>query len=187
VLPRLSECLLNQRNEELSDMVLANAPALQDIWPAGTCFGCGPANPHGLHLKSYWSEDGKEVICTFHPKPEYNAGLPNVMYGGMIACICDCHSVWTGMAEMYRHEGRAHGSAPTLTCVTGSLQVTYIAPTPLDQPIVLRAHVEEISTSGRKAKIYCAVYAGDKQTAEAHVVAVRINADKSVGGFKHGV
>jgi acyl-coenzyme A thioesterase PaaI-like protein len=160
--------------------------ALQDVWPMGTCYGCGPANSHGLHIKSYWSADGSEVTCTFHAQPHFNAGLPNVMYGGMIACLCDCHSVWTAMAGMYRREGREHGSAPTLTCVTGSLSVKYLAPTPLDQPVVLRAHVQEISSSGRRATVYCGVYVAEKQTAEAIVVAVQFNGDKSVGANVHG-
>ena len=51
----------------------SGGPALQDAWPNGTCYGCGPANPGGLHIKSYWSEDGSEVVCTFRPGPEYNA------------------------------------------------------------------------------------------------------------------
>lgn len=161
--------------------VLATPPALQDIWVSGTCFGCGPANPVGLHIKSYWSADGSEVTTTFHSKPEYNAGFPNVMYGGMIACLCDCHSIWTAIAALYRHEGRDHGSDPIISCVTGNLNVTYLAPTPLDQPIVLRARVEEISPSGRKVNIYCGVYAGEQKTAEAKVIAVRFSGDKSAG------
>ncbi len=161
--------------------VLADPPALQDAWPNGTCYGCGPANPVGLHLKSYWSADGSEVICTFQPRPEQNGGFDNVMYGGLVASLCDCHSGWTAMAWLYRAEGREHGSQPTISCVTGNLNVSYLVPTPLDQPIVLRAHVEEISSSGRKVTVYCGVYAGDKLTAEAHVIAVRIAADKSQG------
>jgi acyl-coenzyme A thioesterase PaaI-like protein len=162
-----------------------NSQALQDIWPSGTCFGCGPANPHGLHIKSYWSADGSEITCTFTPKPEYNAGFDNVMYGGMIACLCDCHSIWTAIANLYKREGREYGSSPIISCVTGNLNVTYLAPTPLDKPVVLRARVEEISASMRKATVYCAVYSGELKTAEARVIAVRIAADKSVGA-SHG-
>jgi acyl-coenzyme A thioesterase PaaI-like protein len=153
--------------------------ALQDVWPQGTCYGCGPANPHGLHIKSYWSEETDEAISTFHPQPYHNAGFENVMYGGLVASLCDCHSVWTAIAATYRQEGREHGSAPSITYVTGNLNVSYLAPTPLDQPIVLRARLEKIE--GRKATVTCDVFAGEKKTAEARVVAVRIAADKSLG------
>ena len=30
--------------------------AFQDVWPALTCYGCGPGNPDGLHIKSFWPE-----------------------------------------------------------------------------------------------------------------------------------
>ncbi len=160
--------------------VIADPPALQDVWPTATCYGCGPSNAEGLHIKSYWA--GDEVICTFRPLPKYNAGFDNVMYGGLVASLCDCHSVWAAIAATYRQEGREHGSIPIISYVTANLNVSYKAPTPLDRPIVLRARVEEIA--GRKATIRCGVYADDKQTAEAHVIAVRIAADKSVGA-KH--
>ncbi len=125
-------------------MITANSAALQDIWHNGTCYGCGPANPHGLQIKSYWTEDNTEVICSFTPQPYHNAGFENVMYGGLIACLCDCHSIWTAIAATYRHEERKHGSTPTISYVTGNLNVSYLAPTPLDQSILLRAYCEEI-------------------------------------------
>ncbi len=158
-------------------MALANPPALQDIWPNATCYGCGPANPAGLHIKSYWG--GDEAICTFQAKPYHNAGFTNVMYGGLVASLCDCHSVWTAIAATYRQEGREHGSAPAISYVTGNLNISFLAPTPLDKPIVLHARVESITP--RKATVRCAVYAGDIKTVEARVIAIRVAADKSVG------
>jgi acyl-coenzyme A thioesterase PaaI-like protein len=161
-------------------MVLANPPALQDIWPDATCYGCGPANPYGLHIKSYW--EGDEVVCRFDPQPQQNAGFPNVMYGGLVASLCDCHSIWAAIAATYRKEGREYGSQPVISYVTGNLNVSYLAPTPLDQQVVLRARVEEIGA--RKAVITCDVYAGETKTATAKVIAVRIAADKSIGAEK---
>jgi acyl-coenzyme A thioesterase PaaI-like protein len=157
--------------------VIADPPALQDIWPQATCYGCGPSNPVGLHIKSYWS--GDEVICTFNPQPYQNSGFDNVMYGGLVASLCDCHSVWTAIAATYRHEGREHGSEPVISYVTGNLNVSYLAPTPLDRPIVLSARVQEIHP--RKAIVTCDVYAGEMKTAEARIIAVRVPADKSHG------
>jgi acyl-coenzyme A thioesterase PaaI-like protein len=153
--------------------------ALQDVWPQATCYGCGPANPAGLHIKSYWDADGETVVCRFQGQPQHNAGFPNVMYGGLVASLIDCHSVWTAMAGMYKAAGREMGSQPTISCVTGSLNVRFLAPTPLDQPIELRARVTEMHR--RKAHITCTVHAGEVVTAEGHVVAVRIDDDKSRG------
>ena len=66
-------------------------PALQDAWPDATCYGCGPANPQGLRIKSYWTAEGDEVFALFTPRPEHNAGFPNVTYGGLVAALIDCH------------------------------------------------------------------------------------------------
>jgi acyl-coenzyme A thioesterase PaaI-like protein len=154
-------------------------PALQDAWPNGTCYGCGPANEKGLRIKSYWSEDGSEVVCTFAPRQEQNAGFENVMYGGLVASLMDCHSIWTAIAWTYRAEGREHGSPPAISYVTGSLNVRYLQPTPLDKPVVLRAKVAELHA--RKAIVEVAVYSGEVKTAEGTVTAVRVGMDKSVG------
>jgi acyl-coenzyme A thioesterase PaaI-like protein len=153
--------------------------ALQDAWPSGTCFGCGPANPAGHHIKSYWSEDGSEVIAIFRPGPEYNAGFPNVAYGGLIASLIDCHSIWTAIATTYRDEGREHGSLPAISYVTGTLTVKFLQPTPLDAPIVLHARVTDLQP--RKATVQCEVYSGETKTAEGTVLAVRFSMDKSIG------
>jgi acyl-coenzyme A thioesterase PaaI-like protein len=154
-------------------------PALQDAWPNATCYGCGPANPVGLHIKSYWSDDGSEVVCTFQPQPQYNAGFPNVMYGGLVASLMDCHSIWTAIAWTYREEGREHGSLPAISYVTGNLNVRFLKPTALDKPVVLRARVTDLQP--RKAIVACSLYSGDEETARAEVLAVRFNMDKSAG------
>ncbi|NDJ86746.1 MAG: PaaI family thioesterase [Chloroflexi bacterium] len=153
--------------------------ALQDIWPQATCYGCGPANPFGLQLKSYWSVDGQAVVAIHHPDPKYNAGFDNVMYGGLVASLMDCHSVWAAIAHAYRSEGREHGSLPSITYVTGRLDVRYLKPTPLNQPIYLHAVIEEIH--GRKTKVFTQLGPEGQVTAEAHVLAVRIDADKALG------
>jgi len=159
-------------------------PALQDVWPDATCYGCGPANVHGLRIKSYWSEDGSEVVSTFQPRPEHNAGFPNVAYGGLVASLIDCHSIWTAIAHTYRAEGREHGSPPSISYVTGSLNVRYLQPTAIDRPILLLARVTDLQP--RKATVHCAVYSGAAMTAEGEVLAVRFNLDKALGAESAG-
>ena len=154
-------------------------PALQDAWPNATCYGCGPANPVGYHIKSYWSQDGTEVIASFRPGPEHNAGFPNVMYGGLIASLIDCHSIWTAIAFAYRAEGREHGSLPAISFVTGTLNVRFLQPTPLSRPLVLRARVTEAHP--RKSLVTCFAYSDQVMTAEASVLAILFNMDKSAG------
>ena len=156
-------------------------PALQDAWPNATCFGCGPANPYGLHIKSYWDADGETVVATFQPEVKYNAGFPNVMYGGIVAALIDCHSVWTAIAATYKAEGRDHGSLPAISYVTGTITVRFLQPTPLDNPIQIRARATELHA--RKARVTSTVHAGDLVTAEGTVLAVRFDQDKSLGAW----
>ena len=80
--------------------------SLQDsAAPEGVCFGCGTSNVHGLHVKSFWHEDGVHVIAEHLPDAKY-CGWPDLVYGGLIAMLVDCHSNWTAMAFHYRAQQR---------------------------------------------------------------------------------
>jgi acyl-coenzyme A thioesterase PaaI-like protein len=148
--------------------------AIQDIaFKDGTCFGCGPVNPHGLRIKSFWSDDGKFVIATFQPRPELNAGIPNVLYGGTVASLIDCHSNWTAIAATYRMEGRELDSEPHIHSVTASLHVDYLKPTPMDQPVHLKAWVE--GEVGRKTRVICELGTAEIITARGDSIFARVD------------
>lgn len=148
-------------------------PSLQDLAaPNGVCFGCGSKNTNGLQIKSYWDADNSHVVMTHTPDERY-VGWPLLVYGGLIACLIDCHSNWTAMANHYRAEGRKPGTLPQIDCVTGSLKVKYIKPTPLGVPLILKARVEgEIA---RKTRILCEVYANNILTAVGDSDFVRVD------------
>jgi len=148
--------------------------ALQDIClPDGTCYGCGSANPDGLRIKSYWSDDGLFVVAAFQPQPKFSSGFKGALYGGLIASLIDCHSNWTAMAFGYKAEGREPGSLPTIVSVTGSLGVKYLKPTPMDRPIHLKAWVE--GAVGRKTRVLCEVGDGESVTALGDSIFVRVD------------
>jgi len=145
--------------------------AIQDeLGIENLCYGCGPQNPEGLHVKSYW--DGDETVCTFQPRPSFMAGPRHVLNGGIIATLIDCHCVCTAVSAVYRSEGRPMGSDPLVWCVTGSMQIDYLRPTPIAAPVVLRARVE--SSDGKRTTVVCAVYSGETERARGRVVAVRV-------------
>ncbi len=148
--------------------------SLQDIcFPDGHCYGCGPAHPEGLHIKSYWSDDGRYVVCRFDPPARFTSGFRNAMYGGMIASLIDCHSNWTAMAFGYKAEGREPGTLPLIASVTGSLGVKYLKPTPMDRTIHLRAWVE--GQVGRKTRVHCELGPEGEITALGDSTFVRID------------
>lgn len=144
--------------------------ALQDICaPEGVCFGCGSANPDGLQIKSFWS--GDFVVCSFQPEEKFT-GWKGWVYGGLLSCLVDCHSNWAAMAFHYRAEGREPGTLPRITCVTGTLGVKYLKPTPMGAALSLKAWVE--GEVGRKSRVVCEVRADEVLTATGDSVFVRV-------------
>jgi acyl-coenzyme A thioesterase PaaI-like protein len=152
--------------------------AIQDQYQTNNyCWGCGRDNEHGLKIKSYWL--GEEAVCTWQPEHYHAAGPRNVLNGGIIATLIDCHSACTAMAAAYQAEGREIGTEPHIWCVTASLLVTYLRPTPLTGSINLRARVKELGE--RKITVDCSVLADGEECARGEVVAVRVPADWAEG------
>lgn len=157
--------------------------SLQDIVaPEGVCFGCGSRNPQGLHVKSHWHADNVHVVADHLPDPQH-CGWPDLVYGGLLAMLVDCHSNWTAMAYHYRAENREPGSLPRIECVTGNLGLKFIKPTPMGVPLHLRARVE--GDVGRKSRVICEVYAGEVLTAVGDSTFVRVDASQ-LAAAAHG-
>ena len=135
--------------------------AIQDSFKDNHCFGCGADNLLGMQIKSHW--DGNVSVCTYTPRAEQSAGPTHVLYGGTIASLIDCHSVGTAIANCYDQE---------IWCVTGKLTVNYLKPTPIDQPVELRAVIDEFTD--KKTIVKCTVTSQGEVTAEGEVIAVRV-------------
>ena len=115
--------------------------AFQKLMPGNGCFGCGPENPDGLRIESFWKSvaPDAEAVCTYVPHPHQSAGPPQWLNGGIVSVLIDCHSVCTAVADAYRREGRAMGEEPLIWYVTGRLSIDYLRPTPIDRPVDLTA------------------------------------------------
>ena len=152
--------------------------AIQDTYPddVAHCYGCGRENPAGHQLKTYW--DGEGTVATFTPQPEQTA-MPGYVYGGLIASLVDCHGTGSAAAAGYRAQGREPGSEPPLRYVTASLQVDYVAPTPMGVELTLRGTIEEVGE--RKVVVSETVHAGETLVAKGKVVAVLMPAGMAQG------
>ena len=127
--------------------------------PRNACFGCGPANEKGLHIRSFpSSEDGEEVVCDWKPEPQYEA-YPGMLNGGIVGTLLDCHSNWTATYHLMR---RNHLEHPPCT-VTADYSIQLLRPTPTDTTLHLSARVVE-STEDR-AVVEAAITSGGKTTA----------------------
>jgi acyl-coenzyme A thioesterase PaaI-like protein len=115
----------------------------QRYGPDSVCYGCGPANPLGLHIGSFPDEGSEEVVAEWMPAPHHHAFL-NVLNGGVIGTLLDCHCNWTAA---YHLMGR-RGAATPPTTVTAEYRIRLMKPTATDRPVRLRAKVVE-STDDR--------------------------------------
>jgi len=152
--------------------------AIQDYYsdPMSHCYGCGRLNDFGLKIKSYWN--GDESIATFKPKPHYTA-FPGFVYGGLIASLIDCHGTGTAAAAAYEAEGRSMGTEPELRYVTGSINVKYLKPTPMDTELFLKGKVKEIKE--RKVIVDVELLANGEVCAQGEVVAIKIPESMIIG------
>lgn len=50
--------------------------------PNGICFGCGPKNIKGLHVRSFVQDDNT-LIATWQPQTEHQAFFPRYYVAGL--------------------------------------------------------------------------------------------------------
>src|SRR5690606_17913312 len=136
----------------------------QDYMPGNVCFGCGNDNPDGLQIKSHW--EGDTAVCHWQSETKYH-GWANILNGGILATLIDCHCMSTEMAAAYRAENRELDSEPVYRYATGTLNIRYLKPTPNDKTIELRTSIREIK--GKKVLMDCNVFSDGQQTATAEV------------------
>lgn len=122
--------------------------SLQELYaPESICFGCGPANPNGLHVRSFALGDPSdllsEVVSDWVPK-SYHEAFPGILNGGIIGSLLDCHSNWTAAWHLMRKTGANH---PPCT-VTADYAIQLSRPTPTQGAVHLSARVVE-STEDR--------------------------------------
>jgi uncharacterized protein (TIGR00369 family) len=97
------------------------------------CFGCGQANPVGLHLEFFRAEDGSAV--SFAAVPDTYEGPPGYLHGGVIATLLD---------EAMSKSVRARG----LIAMTRRLEVEYLRPVHSGAQIRIEGRV--VRDEGRK-------------------------------------
>ena len=151
--------------------------ALQERYaPDSICFGCGPANPDGLRLRSFPADgagdeaadsadgagrrgdDGHDVVAAWTPGPNHRS-FPGILNGGIIGTLLDCHCNWCAAHYFMRTRGVDH---PPVT-VTAEYTVRLMKPTPSDAPVQLRARIAEAGE--RKVRVEAELLSDGERTA----------------------
>lgn len=93
---------------------------------ANHCFGCGPANPHGLHLvfSTDTSVPGFPVATAHVQLEQFHEGPPGYVHGGLIATLLD-----EAMSKLNR--------PLDVLAVTRHMEIDYLRPVPLYHPLTL--------------------------------------------------
>jgi acyl-coenzyme A thioesterase PaaI-like protein len=95
---------------------------------ANHCFGCGPANPQGLHLTFTTDASNPDAItatCHFQ-LDRMHEGPPGHIHGGIVAALLD-----EAMSKLNR--------PLDVLAMTRHMEVDYLRPVPLYEPLVLVA------------------------------------------------
>ncbi len=141
--------------------------SLQDTFaPNSICFGCGPKNQKGLHVKS--RPEGNELVADWRPQPHHLA-FSDFASGGIISVLMDCHGNWTAAYFLMKARGL---SRPPGT-VTAEYTVRFLKPTPMDKPWRLRAWVDNID--GNKVNVVGELESGGEKTATMHGLFVAVS------------
>jgi acyl-coenzyme A thioesterase PaaI-like protein len=99
----------------------------------GQCFGCGGAQPHGLHLAARAGE-GVSVTAEFTVRPAHQ-GAPGLAHGGVLTTALD--ETMGSLNWLLR-----------VIAVTGRLETDFVRPVPVGTVLYLEAHVTAVT--GRK-------------------------------------
>jgi len=145
--------------------------ALQDYYPENFahCYGCGRLNEHGHQIKTHW--DGDETVTHYTPE-DYHIALPGYVYGGTLASIIDCHGTGSASLALAKDQGIELAEFNAPRCVTASLKVDYIKPTPIGYELEVRGIIKEIK--GKKVIIGAKVYANGELTVSGEIIAIEV-------------
>jgi uncharacterized protein (TIGR00369 family) len=124
------------------------------------CFGCGAANPHGLHLS--FTPEAEGVCATFTPLPVHQ-GYKQVVHGGILSTLLDEAMAWAV-------------AAAGIWAVTGEMQVRFRRPLHVGETVTLHGAVTDIRTRAISASGQIVREADGQVIATATALFVRVPA-----------
>ena len=136
--------------------------------PNLACFGCGPANEKGLHIRSFPSDDDEQVVVAEWQAQTHHESFTGMLSGGIIGTLLDCHCNWSAAWHLMNKAG-----ADTPPCtVTAEYAIKLLRPTPTDRPVKLVARV--VDSTGDRATVEGELIAHDKVCATCRGVFVAV-------------
>ncbi|MDO9510366.1 MAG: PaaI family thioesterase [Bacteroidales bacterium] len=145
--------------------------AVQDYYPDhfGQCYGCGRLNEVGLQLKTVWN--GDETLTLFVPR-SYHTAIPGFVYGGLLASLIDCHGTGSAALALARDQNIELTEYNAPRCVTASLKVDYLKPTPINSELRIVGKIKELK--GRKVIIEASLFSGETECVKGEIIAIQV-------------
>jgi acyl-coenzyme A thioesterase PaaI-like protein len=147
---------------------MGTVESLQDKYsPNAVCFGCGPANPNGLHIKS--RPEGDCLVADWLPESQHTS-FSGFTSGGIISMLLDCHGNMTAAYSLMK----ARNLETPPGTVTAELSIRFLKPSPLGKELHLsawctgiegnRVHVEgSLEVGGEKTASMSGLYVAVKE------------------------
>lgn len=112
-----------------------------------SCFGCSPANTHGLQMEFF--EDGNEIVCEWAPKPQFQGWL-NTLHGGIQSVLMDEIAAWVVVVKL------------NVCGVTSKIETKFIKPIYTNKgKLTIKAHLLE--TKRNIAFVCCEIFNANKE------------------------
>jgi acyl-coenzyme A thioesterase PaaI-like protein len=105
-----------------------------DLLPGNACFGCGHANPDGLHIGITRDPSNENALRASFTPTVNRAGFPGITHGGVLFSAFDCLSTWVCMLL---------GPNPRAAWLLRSAEATYLKPAMIGEPLELSGWIEE--------------------------------------------
>ncbi|MGI8673523.1 MAG: PaaI family thioesterase [Luteitalea sp.] len=134
--------------------------------PHSICFGCGPANASGLHVRSF--VEGDLLVAEWTPA-SYHEAFPGIVNGGIIGTVLDCHCNWAAAWTLMQQRGL---DQPPCT-VTANYRIEMTHPTSSGGPLHLVARV--VDTGGDRCTFEGTLDADGRVTATCRGLFVAVN------------
>ena len=109
-------------------------------------------------------------MATWQPLP-HHAAFDDILNGGIIGSLLDCHSNWAAAIHLMH----ATGAAGPPGCVTAEMTVRFRRPTPTATPVELRAW--PVGTDGSRVVVDAELLSGGIVTATCHATFVAVGPD----------
>ncbi|MBN1463669.1 MAG: PaaI family thioesterase [Paludibacteraceae bacterium] len=118
------------------------------------CFGCAPANTHGLQMEFF--EDGDEIVCVWEPKPQFQGWL-NTLHGGIQSVLMDEIAAWVVVVKLQ------------ICGVTSKIETKFLKPIYTNKgKLTIKAHLLE--TKRNIAFVSCEIYNEDNELCSSGII-----------------